>query len=248
MDISFDDIKQILAATAMAQQEQALQLAELNKLFATNRELAAADKVEFDQRIAAEKADLDQRLAAEKADLDQRLAAEKADLDKRMAAERADLDRTIKQTNKQLGELGNKLGSYTQGLSWPAIERILLEALGMDVVGQGIQVKKDGKQIELDVFGYANGDKNRCVVAEVKSHFRNEHVLQIETACEKIHEFMPEHRNKKVHGMIVFVKGDPQAIERAIKRGIYIVQADDENFSLLFSKEFAARDFGKQVG
>ena len=175
--------------------------------------------------------DLVASLAVSQKETDRLLQQTAQDI-RELRASQQETARQMKRTDKQLGELGNKLGSYTQGLSWPAIERILLEDLGMDVVGQGIQVKKDGKQIELDVFGYANGDKNRCVVAEVKSHFRNEHVLQIETACEKIHEFMPEHRNKKVHGMIVFVKGDPQAIERAIKRGIYIVQADDENFSL----------------
>ena len=55
---------------------------------------------------------------------------------------------------------------------------------------------------------------------------------------------MPEHHGKQVFGMVVFVKGDENAINRAIKRGIYVVQANDDNFQLLSPENFVARDFG----
>jgi hypothetical protein len=41
------------------------------------------------------------------------------------------------------------------------------------------------------------------------------------------------------------VKGDKHAITTAIKHGIYVVQANDENFKLLTPYRFVARDFAK---
>jgi hypothetical protein len=217
MDASFDEIRQILAETVAAQQVHALQLAELEKKF-----------------------------AAEKADMEKRLSAEKADMDRKLSASKADLEKTIKQTNKQLGELGNKLGSFAEGLAYPTVERIMLEQLGMTSVSQNLKVEKGGDSLEIDAFGYSNGTLNKVTVGEIKSHFREENLEQIEKTCSQVYKFMPEHHGKEVNGMVIFVKSDKNAINKAIKRGIYVVQANDDNFKLLTPEKFIARDFGKQ--
>ena len=56
---------------------------------------------------------------------------------------------------------------------------------------------------------------------------------------------MPEHHGKKFYGMVIFVKGEKNAIQKAINHGIYVVQANDENFKIGSPKNFVARDFGK---
>jgi hypothetical protein len=216
MDITFEEIKQILAETATAQKVHASQMAELEKKY-----------------------------AAEKSDLDKKLAAEKIEMQQRMSAEKAEMDKTIKQTQKQLGELGNKLGSFAEGLAYPTVERIMLEEMGMSTVSQNLKVEKGGNSLEIDAFGYSNGSINKVTVGEIKSHFREEHIEQLEKICGKIYEFMPDHQGKEVNGMIIFVKGDKNSIQKAIKRGIYVVQANDENFKRLTPQKFVARDFSK---
>ncbi len=149
-----------------------------------------------------------------------------------------------KQNQKQLGELGNKLGSFAEGLAYPTVERIMVEQFKMDRVGP-LLIRKGSDTLEIDAFGYSNGSTNTLIAGEIKSHFREDHIEQIERICQKIREFMPEHAGKKVHGMVIFVKGEQNAIDLAAKRGIYTVQANDENFKLRSPKHFIPRDFGQ---
>ncbi|MFN0037234.1 MAG: hypothetical protein ACKVUS_19420, partial [Saprospiraceae bacterium] len=128
-------------------------------------------------------------------------------------------------------------------LAYPTVERIMLEEFGMDTVGP-IRSRKGSETLEIDAFGYANGSINAVMVGEIKSHFRDDHVEQVEKACQQLFHFMPEHRGKKVHGMVIFVKGDQNAIQLATKRGIYTVEANDENFNLRSAEGFVPRDFG----
>lgn len=160
-----------------------------------------------------------------------------------LALNQKETDRLVKQTQKQLGELGNKFGSFAEGLAYPTVERIMREQFGMEGVNP-IHIRRHGDELELDALGYSNGSVNTVIAGEIKSHFREEHIGQIERACQKLPEFMPEHAGKKVHGMVIFIKGEQNAIDLATKRGIYTVQANDENFKLRSPKHFIPRDFG----
>lgn len=154
------------------------------------------------------------------------------------------LERTVRQTNKQLGELGNKLGGFAEGLAYPTVERIMLERFKMERVGM-VRLHRGGETIQIDALGVANSAINRVIVGEIKSHFQDKDVAQLEKICLRIPEFMPEHRDKQIFGMMIFVQGDPAAIDLATKRGIYTVQANDENFKLRYPKNFVPRDFGQ---
>jgi len=148
-----------------------------------------------------------------------------------------------KQTQKQLGELGNKLGSFAEGLAYPTVERVMREEFGMEGVNP-IHIRRKDSELEVDALGYSNGSINTVMVGEIKSRFREHHVEQVELACQRLFDFMPEHRGKKVHGMVIFVKGEQKAIQLAAKHGIYTVEANDENFKLRNPRGFVPRDFG----
>ena len=92
----------------------------------------------------------------------------------------AETARLVNQNNKQLGELGNKLGSFAEGLAYPTVERIMREQLGLTSVSQNQKIEKGGDTLEIDAFGYSNGSTNRVVAGEIKSHFRIEDIEQLE--------------------------------------------------------------------
>lgn len=163
---------------------------------------------------------------------------------KELQASLRDTERMVKQNQKQLGELGNKFGSFAEGLAYPSVVRIMMQEFGMDGVDQ-IMRRKGAETLEIDALGSANGKSNRVIVGEIKSHFREEHIEQIEKICEKLLQFMPEHQGKTINGMFIFVKGEKNAIQKAANRGLIAVQASDENFKLRSPKNFVARDFSK---
>ena len=160
-----------------------------------------------------------------------------------LALSQKETDQIVKRTQKQLGELGNKLGSFAEGLAYPTVERIMREKFGMEGVNP-IHIRRKDGELEVDALGYSNGNINTVMVGEIKSHFREHHVEKVEQACQRLFDFMPEHRGKKVYGMVIFVKGEQNAIQLAAKHGIDTVEANDENFKLRNGKWFVPKDFG----
>ena len=62
-------------------------------------------------------------------------------------------DRQLKELGKQIGGLGNKFGSFAEGISYRSIERILRETFGMnDFIAPGVTVRRDGMEEEYDVL------------------------------------------------------------------------------------------------
>ncbi|MBK6995794.1 MAG: hypothetical protein IPH31_12995 [Lewinellaceae bacterium] len=62
-----------------------------------------------------------------------------------LALSQKETDQIVKRTQKQLGELGNKLGSFAEGLAYPTVERIMREKFGMEGVNPIHIRRKDGK-------------------------------------------------------------------------------------------------------
>ena len=83
-----------------------------------------------------------------------------------------ELAKAQKQTQKHLGELGNKLGSFAEGLAYPTVERIMREQFGMEGVNP-IHIRRKDGELEVDALGYSNGSVNTVMVGEIKSHFRD---------------------------------------------------------------------------
>ncbi len=63
------------------------------------------------------------------------------DLVASVAKSQAETDRQIKQVNKQLGESGDKFGSFTEGLALPLMEKILYQQFKMDVVAPRVKAR-----------------------------------------------------------------------------------------------------------
>ena len=68
-----------------------------------------------------------------------------------------------------------------------------------------VRVSRNGKYLEVDVLAYANGEVNSVYVVEVKSHLREEGITQILNILEHFAEWFPEHKNKKLFGILAAV-------------------------------------------
>lgn len=100
-----------------------------------------------------------------------------------LAVAQKETDKQIRQTQKQLGELGNKWGSFTEGMAISSIQKILLEEFKMPVISQNVVKRMNGETIEMDAFGYENSTINTAIIVEIKSHLK-------ETAIEQLEETM----------------------------------------------------------
>ena len=62
--------------------------------------------------------------------------------------------------DKQLGQIGNKFGGYTEGLMEPAIERVLRDHFGAEVIAWHVTARRGGEHEEYDIIASANGLKH----------------------------------------------------------------------------------------
>ena len=185
----------------------------------------------------------DQKMAASRAELDQKMAAERAEVDQRMAASRAEVDKQIKQTQKQLGDLGNKWGTFTEGMAIESIKKILKDKFDIPVISRNVQKRMNGESIEMDAFGYENSTVNTAVIVEIKSHLREDAIEQIERIMEDFPRFFPDHADKKLYGIIACVHAPDNIKNLLRKKGIYLAVLHDEVFELHDFKNFTPKDF-----
>ena len=141
-------------------------------------------------------------------------------------------DRQLKELGKQIGGLGAKFGSFTEGLALPSMEKILRQRFGMKVVSPSVRASEDGKHIEIDVLAYTNGNLNTAYIVEVKSHAKEESITQLKSILQRFRTFFPEHKDKQLYGILAAVDMSPELREKTLQEGFYVARIHDQVFEL----------------
>ena len=141
-------------------------------------------------------------------------------------------DRQLKELGKQIGGLGSKFGSFTEGLALPSMEKILRQRFGMEVVSPSVRASKEGKHMEIDVLAYANGNLNTAYVVEVKSHAREDSIIQLKSILQRFRTFFPEHKDKQLYGILASVDMSPELRQKTLQEGFYVARIQDQVFEL----------------
>nr|VFK43046.1 MAG: hypothetical protein BECKSD772F_GA0070984_11353 [Candidatus Kentron sp. SD]VFK48187.1 MAG: hypothetical protein BECKSD772E_GA0070983_11163 [Candidatus Kentron sp. SD]VFK80207.1 MAG: hypothetical protein BECKSD772D_GA0070982_10931 [Candidatus Kentron sp. SD] len=153
-------------------------------------------------------------------------------------------DRQIKELGKQIGGLGRKFGGLTEGMAYPSMKKLLRERFHMEFIVPRVEITRNGKNMELDVFGYSNGSLNRAVVVEVKSRLDQEGIEQMDRIMARFDEFLPEHSDKRRFGIVAAVDCSPEMKNQVRQRGFYLARIQDELFVLDSPESFRPRYFG----
>lgn len=157
--------------------------------------------------------------------------------------QRKETDKQLKELGKQIGGLGRKFGSFTEGLALPSMTKILREKFHMEVISPSVRVSKNDMDAEIDVLAYANSTINEAYVVEVKSHLREESISQLKEIMANFRLFFPEHKDKKVYGIIAAVDISKALKKRVLDAGFYVARIKDDTFSLDTPKAFKAKAF-----
>ncbi len=92
-----------------------------------------------------------------------------------------------------MGGIGEKFGSFTEGLAYPSLRKILFQHYGIDNTSANVLKKfPNGSEVELDAFGYTNGSINNAVVVEVKSHLQSKHIYSFVQLLSNFKIYFPK--------------------------------------------------------
>ena len=181
------------------------------------------------------------RLLAELANSQSELTAAQKETDlqlKEVSQAQKKTDRQLKELGKQIGGLGSKFGSFTEGLALPSMEKILRQRFGMKVVSPSVRASENGKHMEIDVLAYTNGNLNTAYIVEVKSHAREESITQLKSILQCFRAFFPEHKDKRLYGILAAVDMSPELREKTLQEGFYVARIHDQIFELDIPENF----------
>src|SRR5437773_9442304 len=99
---------------------------------------------------------------------DAELRAILADLAKRQAEEHAKTEAVLRQVTKQLGGLGNKFGSFTEGLAFDSMRRILKRNFGAEVVSSRTKASRGENPRSSTWSVCATGRTAKCIWSKSK--------------------------------------------------------------------------------
>jgi len=179
-------------------------------------------------------------IVAEMARQQTELAKQQTELTKRQEQEHAKTEavqrrteETLRRVTQQLGGLGNKSGSYTEGLAFESVERILRAKFQADTLARRVKSARGGFGQEYDVIGIRNGAHGEIFCVEIKSELNAE---ELDKSLKKSGEFfvlLPQYRGMKLYGVICAVDVRGALAERVMHEGLYLATAGDENFKLV---------------
>ncbi|GCE58271.1 DUF3782 domain-containing protein [Microcystis aeruginosa] len=162
---------------------------------------------------------------------------------KENAQQQKETDKQLKELGKQIGGLGTKFGSFTEGLALPSMETILGQQFGMEVISPSVRVSKEGQHLEIDVLAYTNGELNTAYIVEVKSHVRQEDITQLKSILQRFRRFFPEHKDKKLYGILAAVDLSPELREKILQEGLYVARIHDQVFELDIPDNFQPQTY-----
>jgi hypothetical protein len=162
---------------------------------------------------------------------------------KENAQQQKETDKQLKELGKQIGGLGAKFGSFTEGLALPSMETILGQQFGMEVISPSVRASKEGQHLEIDVLAYSNGELNTAYIVEVKSHVRQEDITQLKSILQRFRRFFPEHKDKKLYGILAAVDLSPELREKILQEGLYVAQIHDQVFELDIPDNFQPQTY-----
>ena len=112
------------------------------------------------------------------------------------------------------------------------METILRQRFGMEVISPSVRASKEGKHIEIDVLAYANGNLNTAYIVEVKSHAREDSIIQLKSILQRFRTFFPEHQEKQLYGILAAVDMSPELRQKTLQEGFYVARIHDQVFEL----------------
>ena len=153
----------------------------------------------------------------------------------------------VQEIGKQVGDVGNLWGKIAEYLVAGDLARILQQRFGIaiDHSSECLSGRYQGKKWEVDVFA-ANGEI--ALVGEVKLTLTIEAVDKfVEGNLRNFHLYMPAYRDKKIYGMLAFVKMN-RSEERQLAAyvhslGLLLVRVIDNTFHLLTPSEHELKNY-----
>ncbi len=227
-----EELRELVAENSRAIREmQAARKKSDREMQAFREEMRAADRraeelrAESERRMQAFREEMraaDRRTEELRFESERRMQA----FQEEMLASRREVDRVltnIERNNRDLGRLGNRFGEYNEALCRPSLIRTLRERFHMTEFAPRMLGYHNGDAVELDLLAHADHRSDEVYVAEIKNRLRQEGIDQILEHLKVFPRFFPDHRGKKLYGILAAIEAEPQMQKKVLQQGLYLM-------------------------
>ena len=156
-----------------------------------------------------------------------------------VASEQKALQREIKEVNKSIGRLTNRLGEFVEEAVRPSAVRLFRErVIDIHEVQQNVTAKRDGETLEIDLLVVNNED---VVVIECKSNLGIDDVNDQLERLEKVKRLLPRYKDCRILGAVAGMVIPDNVATYAIRKGLYVIGQNGEHLELRNDMSFAAK-------
>ena len=138
----------------------------------------------------------------------------------------------IKDLGQQIGGLGNKFGTFTEGLSMPSLEKILKTTFCMDEIYYKLKSTHNGGNLELDMLGAQNSGVDCIMVVEIKGKVIHSSIKQLKHILEQMDDYFPSFKGRAKIGMLAGVIFSKELLLESQKAGFYCATINDDQYIL----------------
>jgi hypothetical protein len=156
-----------------------------------------------------------------------------------VAQEQKALQREVKEVNKSIGRLTNRLGEFVEEAVRPAAVKLFRER-GIDVheVQQNVSAKRDGEGLEIDLLVVNDKD---VVVIECKSNLSIDDVNEHLNRLEKVKRLLPRYGDCHILGAVAGMVIPENVAVFAIRKGLFVIGQNGEHLELKNEVSFTAK-------
>ncbi|TVR58886.1 MAG: DUF3782 domain-containing protein [Candidatus Competibacteraceae bacterium] len=147
-----------------------------------------------------------------------------------------DTDRKIKAVTTAIGDLGNRLGEFVEGLVRPAVVRLFRErGIAVHEVYPDVEVDRAGEELEIDLLVVNDAE---AVLVEVKSKLTQADVDDHLERLGKFKRLMPRYANVRAFGAVAAMVVPHEVGRYAYRKGLYVLAQAGDSVVILNDARF----------
>jgi hypothetical protein len=152
---------------------------------------------------------------------------------------RQETDRQIRQVNRQIGDLGNRLGEFVEWQVRPAAIR-LFQSRGIAVqeLASDVTIQRDGEGLEIDLLAI---NTTVAVLIEVKSKLSQSDVDDHLERLGKFKRLMPRYQDVQAMGAIAAMVVPPDIARYAYRQGLFVIAQTGDDMAILNDANFSPK-------
>jgi len=144
-----------------------------------------------------------------------------------------------KETNKKIGDLGNRLGQFVQEMVRPGAVRLFRKrGINVHEVYHNVEAERNGNEIEIDLLVV---NDNEAIAVECKSNLSNDDVNEHLERLAKVKTLLPKYHNSRIMGAVAAMVIPNDVARYAYHKGLFVLAQSGENMIIRNDDKFSPK-------